>query len=153
MIRLSRLADYGVVLMGYMATHEDGLHTTPEISAATGVPIPTVSKIVQTLAHNGLLRSHRGMKGGYTLARSPQDVSVAAIISALDGPIALTQCIEQGPGACGIESSCPSRYSWHRINEIVTRALDGVSLAEIAMPSPSFPPPSGDRSGTLAGTV
>lgn len=106
---------------------------------ATGVPTPTVSKVLATLARHGLLHSVRGAKGGYRLAAGPQDISVAEIISVIDGPIALTQCIEHAPGVCEIESFCSCREPWQVINDVVRRSLEAVSLADIAAPMPSFP--------------
>ncbi len=93
MIKLSRLADYGVALMTSMAEDTDRVHNVFDMSVATGLPTPTVSKVLATLARNGLLLSVRGAKGGYRLGRMPQGISVADIIIAIDGPIALTQCL------------------------------------------------------------
>lgn len=135
MIRLSRLTDYGVVLTSYMAGNIDRCHNAFDLAAATGLPAPTVSKILATLTRAGLLISHRGAKGGYQLARNPEAISAADIVSALDGPVALTLCIEHGDGACDVETMCPSRQSWRRINDAVRQALEGVSLAEMAFPS------------------
>jgi FeS assembly SUF system regulator len=132
MIRLSRLADYGVVLAGRMATRPEVYHNAMELADATGLPTPTVSKILAALARDGVLLSQRGVKGGYRLSRRPADISVADIISALDGPIALTLCIEQGPRACDVESICPNRPGWQRLNDAVRQALSSVSLAEMA---------------------
>jgi FeS assembly SUF system regulator len=132
MIRLSRLADYGVVLAGRMATRPELYHNAMELAEATGLPTPTVSKILAALARDGVLLSQRGVKGGYRLSRRPADISVADIISALDGPIALTLCIEQGPRACDVESICPNRHGWQRVNDAVRHALNSVSLADMA---------------------
>ncbi len=139
MIRLSRMADYALVLMARMAHDQEAVHNAFDMSGATGVPTPTVSKVLATLARHGLLHSVRGAKGGYRLAAGPQDISVAEIISVIDGPIALTQCIEHAPGVCEIESLCPCRQPWQVINDVVRRSLEGVSLADIAAPMPSFP--------------
>ncbi len=139
MIRLSRMADYALVLMSRMAHDQEAVHNALDMSGATGLPTPTVSKVLATLGRHGLLRSVRGAKGGYRLANSPEDVSVAEIISVIDGPIALTQCIEHAPGVCGIESLCPCRDPWQVINDVVRRSLEGVSLADISAPIPSFP--------------
>ena len=79
-----------------------------------------------------MLLSQRGVKGGYRLSRQPTEISVADIISALDGPIALTLCIENGPRSCDVESICPNRHGWHRVNEAVRQALHSVSLAEMS---------------------
>ena len=132
MIRLSKLADYGVVLMTRMASRPEGIHNTLDLSLLTGLPTPTVSKVLAKLGRHGLLRSVRGAKGGYRLAQSPQNISVADIISAIEGPIALTQCVEHTLGCCDIEPLCPSRYGGQVINDTVRRSLESVSLAEIA---------------------
>jgi FeS assembly SUF system regulator len=132
MIRLSKLADYGVVLMTRMANRPDEVHNTMDLSLLTGLPTPTVSKVLAKLGRHGVLRSVRGAKGGYRLARSPQNISIADIISAIEGPIALTQCMEHALGCCDIEPLCPSRYGWQVINDTVRRSLEGVSLAEIS---------------------
>jgi Rrf2 family protein len=100
------------------------------------------SKILKALARAGLLTSHRGAKGGYGLARPAEAISVADVISALDGPIALTACIEDGPGGCEIEALCPARANWQRINDAIRAALDDISMAEMAQAiPPAFRPP------------
>ncbi len=138
MIKLSRLADYGVVLMTRMAEDTDRVHNALDMSVASGLPTPTVSKVLATLARNGLLVSVRGAKGGYRLGRTPQGISVADIIGAIDGPIALTLCIEHS-GGCEVESLCPSRRGWELINDVVREALEKVSLADIESPMVMFP--------------
>lgn len=138
MIRLSRLADYGVVLACQMAVKADRCHNAFDLAAATGLPAPTVSKLLAALARAGVLVSQRGAKGGYRLARTPEAISAADIVSAVDGPIALTVCIEHGAGACDVESFCPTRSGWRRINDAVRDAMKSVSLAELA-----FAPPAG----------
>jgi FeS assembly SUF system regulator len=140
-IRLSRLADYGVVLMTRMAQNASGVHTAVGLAEATGLPIPTVSKVLATLTRNGALRSVRGAHGGYALAAPASQITVGTIISAIDGPIALTQCIEDGPGICGVENLCLTRRGWRLINQAVSSALEGVTLADIA-DAPMFPEPS-----------
>ncbi|MCH9053852.1 MAG: SUF system Fe-S cluster assembly regulator [Proteobacteria bacterium] len=138
MIRLSKLADYGVVLMARMAARPEGVHNTVDLSLLTGLPTPTVSKVLAKLGRQGLVRSVRGAKGGYRLAQSPENISVADIISAIEGPIALTQCMEHTLGCCDIEPLCPSRYGWQVINDTVRRSLESVSLAEISTPVQLF---------------
>ncbi len=140
MIRLSRLADYAVMLMTHMANDRRAVHNAFDIAAQTGLPAPTVAKVLAVLARDGLLVSQRGAKGGYQLARTPSDIPVSEIIVALDGPLALTNCVKSGPSTCGVEPICPSRYSLHRINDAVRRALTDITLAEIATPSPMFAP-------------
>lgn len=136
MIRLSRLADYAVLLMSRMANTPDAVHNAIDIAEATGLPTPTVSKLLATLAREGLLKSVRGAKGGYGLAMPSGQISVAHIIAAIDGPINITHCIEHGPGSCDVELLCPSRGGWQAINRAVRQALEGVSLAEISATTP-----------------
>jgi FeS assembly SUF system regulator len=143
MIRLSRLADYAVLLMSRMANTPDRVHNAIDIAEATGLPAPTVSKLLATLAREGLLKSVRGAKGGYGLASPAHEITVAHIIAAIDGPIAITYCIEHGPGSCDVETLCPSRVGWQAINRAVRQALEGVTLAEISTgPLPQLTPVS-----------
>ena len=142
MMRLSRLADFAVVLMTHVAQHHERVHTASETAAATQLPVPTVAKVLARLCRERLLTSIRGVKGGYRLARPAAEISVGAIVNTLDGPIALTQCIKLGPGRCEVEAVCPSRVGLHRINVAVHKALDDVSLADIATPPPAFQTPA-----------
>lgn len=135
MIRLSRLADYAVVLAGSMARQPERCHNAFDLAAETLLPAPTVSKILAALARSGVLVSHRGAKGGYRLARDAKDITIADIVSAVDGPIALTLCLEHGDGACDVEPVCPSRQGWRRINQAICRALSEVSLLDMAQPA------------------
>jgi FeS assembly SUF system regulator len=136
-IRLSKLADYGIVIMTAMARHPERQRNAPEIAAQSHIPQPMASKILKALARAGLLTSHRGAKGGYGLARPAGLISVAEVISALDGPIAVTACIEDGPRGCDIEALCPARANWHRINEAIRWALEEISMAEMAQTIPA----------------
>ncbi len=136
MIRLTNLADYAVVLMSRMAMTPDALHNATDIARDSMVPVPTASKILNALGRAGLLTSHRGLKGGFQLAKSAATITVADIIEAVDGPIALTHCIETAPGDCSYEPICGMRPHWQVINQVVKGALSDISLAEIATPSP-----------------
>ncbi len=137
MIRLSRLADYGVVLMTHVASGAERPQTAAAAAAATRIPEPTASKILKLLARAGLLESQRGINGGFALARDPGEISVAEIVTAVDGPIALTEC-QEADGACSFEETCPTRGNWHKINSAVHRALDEISLADMTAPFAPF---------------
>jgi FeS assembly SUF system regulator len=145
MIRLSRLSDYAVSLMTHIAQAAAETHNAHDLAAKAHLPAPTVSKILATLAREDLLESVRGRQGGYRLALDPSDISVEVIIAAVDGPIALTQCIDQGPGSCDVEAFCPSSAHWHRINEAIRQALGGVTLAELTAPMALPEPPFAER--------
>ncbi len=154
MIRLSRLADYGVVLMSHIAAGPDRLCAAHAAALGTRIPEPTVSKILKILSRNGLLESHRGVNGGYALARAPAEISVTEIIGAVDGPIAMTECLDADGGACSLETICPTRTNWQTINAAVRRALDGISLADMITPFPPIAAPAtaGDRARRAPGT-
>jgi FeS assembly SUF system regulator len=135
MIRLTRISDYGIVLMTQLAARGDnGPRNARQVAAEAGLPLPVVRKILKVLTREGLLDSHRGSKGGYSLARSPEQISAAEMIAALDGPIGLTQCVIH-PGACEQERSCHVREPWQRINAVVHHALNSVTLAELTQPA------------------
>ena len=135
MLRVSRLTDYGVVLMAWLAGEPGRANrTSREAAARTGLPVTTVSKLLKLLAREGLLVSHRGVGGGFGLARPPASISVAAVIRALEGPIALTACQTPVPGRCRFESSCLVRGSWRGINRTVIGALEALSLEDLARP-------------------
>lgn len=136
MIRMTKQSDYGIVLMTQIAGQAAGLHAATEIAEEAQLPQPTVSKILKILARAGLLDSHRGMKGGYSLARAAEEITVAEIITALEGPIAITECINDSPGECSQEPFCPVRGNWQRINDAIRHALEGITLAEMTHPLP-----------------
>lgn len=137
MIRISKLADYSVVVLVRLGA--GAIETAPGIAQATGVPEPTVAKVLKALAGAGLVASQRGARGGYRLARPLHLVSVADVIGAIEGPIALTACVEHSPSACEAEGCCPVRGRWDPVNAAVREALEGVTLAQLAA-HPSRPP-------------
>jgi Rrf2 family protein len=105
---------------------------------ATGVPEPTVAKVLKALAGAGLVNSQRGARGGYRLARPVREVSVADVITAIDGPIALTACVDGGNGSCDVESMCAVKGRWDLVNDAIHAALTGISLTD--MRAASIPP-------------
>ena len=135
-IRIAKLTDYAIVMLTYFARGRDQAHTARDVAARTAIPLPTVSKLLKALSRGGLLLSHRGVKGGYTLARPPEEISVASIIATIDGPIAMTECSVHAPGLCDLEPVCPVRSNWRRINQVVQRALDGLTLDDMTVPLP-----------------
>ena len=128
------MADYGVVLMVQLARAPGLVTTAAELTEATALPGPTVSKLLKQLSRAGLLNSQRGTNGGYTLSLPTAEISVTDIVSALDGPIALTECMTADGVVCEIEALCPTRTNWRQINDALVDALDRVSLAEMARP-------------------
>jgi len=143
MLRMSRLTDYGLVLLTHLASAPiERVHNARELSESAHLPLPMVSKILKVLTREGFLVSQRGAKGGYSLARRPEDVTVVAVIDALEGPIALTEC---GAGSCEREASCVVRAPWQRINRVVRQSLEDVRLADLIAPPP-FPSQSSQES-------
>ena len=140
MIRISRLTDYGIVVMTYMATHPDGVESAHDVADGAHLRLPTVSKLLRLLAREGLLVSRRGTNGGYRLARPAEEISVAAIIRALEGPIALTSCTIETPGECEYEPTCPVRGHWQKINHAIRVGLESVRLADLIAPVHRFTP-------------
>lgn len=134
MIRMTKQADYGIVLMTRMAGEPARKFNATELANGLQLPLPTVSKILKILGRADLLESHRGVKGGYCLARETEEITVADIISALDGPIAITECIDDSPGECSQESICAVRGNWQRINQAIRHALENITLAEMTHP-------------------
>ncbi len=151
MIRISRETDYAILLLVHLARRPAGrVVTAREIADHTGVSRPMVSKILKALARGGLLRSHRGARGGYSLPRAPEEISVVEVIEAIEGPIAITEC-SGDEGACTLEDGCPVRVNWRDISSVIRSALAGVPLARMAGsvlgPRPLGTPPAADPPG------
>lgn len=131
MLRITKEADYGIVLLAVLADNEPGeILTAREVAERSGLPLPMVSKIMRSLARGSVLTSHRGVTGGYSLDRSADDMTVAEVIRAIDGPISMVQCGVE-PGACEQEPFCPTRINWARISREVERALESIPVSEM----------------------
>ena len=137
MFRLNRLTDYAVVVMSQMAMRGSETRSAQQISDDTGVPLPTVAKLLNLLGRGKLVASQRGATGGYTLSAAPEDITVAEIIQAMEGPIALTACVDGAVDSCDSESFCPMRGNWNKVNGAIREALTSVTLADM-MVFPAF---------------
>jgi FeS assembly SUF system regulator len=135
MLRMSKLADYGTVVMALMARDAEALHSAAGLAQKLSIGAATVSKILKTLVREGLVASTRGAHGGYRLPQPPSAISVAQIIRALDGPIGMTEC-STTPGLCCQESQCTVRANWVHVNRIVLGVLDGITLEQLNRPAP-----------------
>ncbi len=134
-MRLSSMADYAVVTMAAAARHCGGVRVNAaQLAEETGLPAPTVQKLVSRLTSAGLLRSARGVGGGLKLARPAAAISLADIVEAVEGPIALTACVEQGRHDCGLEAACQVKPHWPVVNEALRGALARVSLTDLSSP-------------------
>ncbi|HZX22487.1 MAG TPA: SUF system Fe-S cluster assembly regulator [Woeseiaceae bacterium] len=138
MLRISKLTDYGTVVLAHLVDADQQLQSASEIAAATGLGAPTVSKLLKQLARAGLVASERGANGGYRLAQAPQDISAAHIIDALEGPLAITECSGR-ESSCELEENCSVGSSWQQINRQIRRALAGISLTELQKQRPAIP--------------
>lgn len=132
MIRLSRLTDYGIVLMSFMASRPQSVVTARELSELSKLPLPTVSKVLKALCRAELIESYRGVNGGYLLARAPLDIHVTEMIDALEGPIAMTTCSITEASHCQIDEHCPVKSPWQKINLTVRQALSKLSLKDMS---------------------
>lgn len=137
MLRISKLTDYGIMLLTHLAHGPTALpYSAAELAARANLPLPTVSKLLKKLARTGLLTTQRGAKGGFSLARQPEDISVAEMIRALEGPVAITECCILPHGQCRLERHCPVGTHWQQINRAVQEALEGLTLAAMTRPFP-----------------
>jgi FeS assembly SUF system regulator len=139
MLRISKLTDYAILIMVEL-TREGEMLSAHTLAERVHVEVPTASKVLKLLSGNGLLESFRGANGGYRVTRHAGDISVAEVIAAIEGPIAMTECsIEEG--LCSQEEQCELRSNWQRISLAVADALHNVSLAEMGAPAGRRPNP------------
>lgn len=151
MIRLTNLADYAVVVMAAAAREPEVKLSAARVAELTAIPAPTVAKLMGTLARGGLLTASRGVSGGFTLSRAPAAISVAEVVEAVDGPIALTSCVSGDVHDCAMEGHCAIRGHWGPINQAVRGALAAVTLADLVQPAAAAAPqPAGLSAPVLA---
>lgn len=140
MLRLSRLTDYAVVVLARMGEGgETPLQSAPGLAARTGLPEPTVAKVLKILAQAGIVEGLRGARGGYRLAKPLAAIPLAEVIVAFDGPIALTACVDGGTGHCESEALCPVRGRWDPVNTAIRSALENITVAALAGHTSSVP--------------
>ncbi|HUL58352.1 MAG TPA: Rrf2 family transcriptional regulator [Anaeromyxobacteraceae bacterium] len=128
---MSKLTDYAVVLLAHLA-RGGGTLTAQELASCSRVPLPTVSKLCKELSKSRILISHRGRRGGYGLARPPDRISVAEVVEALEGPIALTECVTPGAHECDLEATCPAKATMDPVSRAIHGALQNVPLSSLA---------------------
>ena len=140
MLRVTKLTDYATLVMTVLAAAPDAVLSANELAEHAGIELPTASKVLKPLAQAGLVDGFRGANGGYRLARDAREVSLADIVEAMEGPLAMTECSIH-EGQCGIEDSCNVRGNWQRVNDVIAKALRDISLHEMThgdvAPSPS----------------
>jgi len=133
MLRISKMTDYAIMVMVELSASRGEVLSAHALAESSHLELPTVSKVLKLLVKTGLVESYRGASGGYSLERRAKDISVAEIIAAIEGPIAMTECSAE-EGLCAQESICNLRGNWQRISVAVAEAMEGVSLAEMAQP-------------------
>lgn len=136
MLRLGKLTDYGTVITAHMAQRPEHLFAASELATAGQVGVSTASKVLKRLVRAGLLRSERGARGGYRLARPAGEISLAQIIDALEGPPGLTECSVR-EGLCAQEQRCAIRNNWRAVDRLVRRTLAQTTLADLMRPPPA----------------
>ena len=147
MLRIGRLTDYAIVVLAHMARHAYRcVHPASDLSEHTGVPLPTVQKILKELTRHGLVVSMRGARGGYALAHDPSEVTLVQILEAMEGPVALTACAIPHAGACTESERCGVSEHWPTINRAMRVALEQVTLLQLSAPA-ERPARSADSSG------
>ena len=138
MLKISRMSDYAIVLLTALARDETAQCNARALAETTGLTLPSVGKLLKTLTAQGLLISQQGRKGGYRLARSTHAISLAHIVEAIDGPIAMTDCFDASHD-CGLELNCAVRPHWRAINQGLHALLDDITLARLTQPAPPEP--------------
>lgn len=135
MVRIGKLTDYAIVLMTHVARDPgEPVQAASDLARATSLGPATVAKLLKVLTRCGLLVSHRGIRGGYSLARPAEEISVAQIIGAIEGPVVMTECGSDGVNKCRMRHVCTAKGHWYRIDEVVREALEGLKLEELAKP-------------------
>ncbi len=133
MLRISRLTDYGTMILAYLAQDAARCCSASDVAAATHIALPTVQKLLKVLARSGLVDSVRGADGGYSLARPATTITAAEVIGVLEGPIAVTECSAES-SECELETLCLVGGAWQKINQAILDALEGVTLADLRGP-------------------
>jgi FeS assembly SUF system regulator len=131
MLRISKLADYGTKVMVALAQEPGRVFAASELAETSRIPLPTVSKILKMFSKAELLRSQRGTLGGYQLALPAEQISLAKIVSVLDGAIAMTNCKDN---CCELASGCNTKHNWLTISEVIKSVLDNITLAQMLKP-------------------
>lgn len=131
MLRIGKMTDYALLLTNHLVTSPEALCTTEELAAATLLPLATVRKLLKQLVDAGIVASYRGAKGGYRLANAPGQFTIADVIDAIEGPIALTQCAIQ-LDACDLSSSCGLKSNWAYLNQMVNNLFQHITLDDMS---------------------
>lgn len=138
MLRISRLTDYGTMILVHLANHPAQLCSASDVAAGTRVALPTVQKLLKVLARGELVHSVRGAEGGYALAREAGGITAARILDVLEGPLGITEC-STADSHCELENGCPVGGAWQKLNRAIRVTLEDITLADLADPPREFP--------------
>ncbi len=133
MLRISKLTDYATVILSYLAVDPVNVLSATSIAEATHLAIPTVSKILKILSTAGLVHSFRGAGGGYQLAKPASQITLAHVVTAVEGNIAMTECCTPN-GACMVDTLCSIKENWQRVNHVILQALASLTLSDMTQP-------------------
>jgi FeS assembly SUF system regulator len=131
MIKLSRMSDYAVVVLEALSRREGEGQSASQIAASVKLPEPTVAKVLKQMAAGGLVTSQRGVNGGYTIARAPDEISVFDIVSVIEGRLSLTACVEGDHDPCALSGACAMTGRWDLVNAAVRKAFEDITLADM----------------------
>ncbi len=132
MIKLGKLTDYAIAVMGQLVREGiESAHSAHSLSDKTGIPEPTVAKVLKLLSKGNLVVSERGAAGGYKLVKQAEQISIGEIITAIDGPISIVACVDGQHESCAMWGTCPTKGNWDRVNDAIKSALEGVKLTEM----------------------
>ena len=145
MFKLNRMTDYAIVVLGVLAHRQSETLATAQLAGLTGLNQPTVAKVAKTLVAAGLLDTQRGVHGGYRLARPGSMISLVEIVEAMEGPIAVNDCVDGAQAPCMVSNCCFMSRNWNRVNLAVRSALNDVSLEDLIDPAKLFAPADGER--------
>lgn len=134
MLKISKMADYAVVVVGCLARQDARQSSAANVSVLTGLPVPTASKILKQLAKAGIVMSQRGAGGGYFLSRSAEDISVSDVITAMDGPVLMTSCVGGQVPDCNLTHVCAVRGRWDGVNTAIRQTLEQFKIVDILAP-------------------
>jgi FeS assembly SUF system regulator len=148
MLRISKLTDYAILVMVELTASRDEVLSAQALAERCGLEAPTVSKVLKALSRAALVESFRGPSGGYRARNAPAEISVAEVISAIEGPIAMTECSVH-EGLCTVEASCSARDNWQKVSRAVAGALERISLADMSRPADASPARTGLEIATL----
>lgn len=140
MFKLNRMTDYAIVVLGALAHRQGEILATAQLAELTGLNQPTVAKVAKTLMAADLLETQRGVHGGYRLARPAAATSLVQIVEAMEGPIAVNDCVDGAQAPCAVSNCCFMSRNWNRVNLAVRNALSDVSLEDLIDPTQLFTP-------------